>query len=222
MENIANLTEREIEVLRLRDEEGLSWNAIAERIGAGKGSVNSSYREAQKKLAHAANPPPPVPPKPKGWTAQSSEVADPDKAADLVVEALDPFKSIEQAALQCGYPPRTARKIIERLRARAQPFYDELKGFTDKETIALLEDRGRRALEHMDDFALSGASARDLAVIAGITIDKRQLLKGEPTKIMTIENIKNLDEVGKLLQAEMERRGMIIDVTPNEKPEAGT
>ena len=41
-----NLTEREIEVVRLRDEEGLSWNKIAERLGTTKGAVNSSYRAA--------------------------------------------------------------------------------------------------------------------------------------------------------------------------------
>ena len=35
---------REAEVARLRDEEGMSWNAIAKTLGTSRVSVNSSYR----------------------------------------------------------------------------------------------------------------------------------------------------------------------------------
>ncbi len=38
------LTEREAEVVRLRDDEGLSWNAIAKALGSSKSSVISTYR----------------------------------------------------------------------------------------------------------------------------------------------------------------------------------
>ncbi len=46
----ANLTEREIEVIRLRDEEKLTWAKIAERLGTSKGAANSSYRQAMMKF----------------------------------------------------------------------------------------------------------------------------------------------------------------------------
>ena len=51
-----NLTEREVEVIRLRDEEKLVWREIAERLGTSKGAVNSSYRTALMKIDRAANP----------------------------------------------------------------------------------------------------------------------------------------------------------------------
>lgn len=58
------------------------------------------------------------------------------------------------------------------------------------------------------------SSGKDLASIFGILIDKSQLLRGEPTQITRLEDVKKLDELGVMLQAEMKRRGKIIDITP--------
>lgn len=65
-----------------------------------------------------------------------------------------------------------------------------------------------------DDMGMASASMKEKVLALGILIDKRQLLRGEPTAIMRVQDIRKLDEVGKLLQAEMERRGMMVDVTP--------
>ena len=53
---MSELTGREVEVLRLKDEEKLSWAKIGERLGTTKSSVNSSYRAAKLKLDRVANP----------------------------------------------------------------------------------------------------------------------------------------------------------------------
>ena len=58
------------------------------------------------------------------------------------------------------------------------------------------------------------ASARDLAAISALMIDKRQLRRGEPTQVIKIQDIRKLDEMAKVLHEEMERRGMLVDVTP--------
>ena len=50
---MVKLTERETEVIRLRDEEGLSWRTIAKALGASKSSVYSSYRTAAAKKTRA-------------------------------------------------------------------------------------------------------------------------------------------------------------------------
>ena len=76
------------------------------------------------------------------------------------------------------------------------------------------EDRAHRCITYIDDFNMAGAGVRDLAVSAGVMIDKARLLKGEPTNIMRVQDIKELDELGKMLNAEMKRRGLLIDVTP--------
>ena len=58
------------------------------------------------------------------------------------------------------------------------------------------------------------ASVKDLAAVAGMMVDKRQLLRGEPTQVIKIQDVRKLDEMAKALHEEMERRGMLVDVTP--------
>ena len=198
----------------------MSWSQIAKRFGVTKGGPNSSYREAKAKIERAANPSPPQPVKrePKA-SASSTEVLKPDETAEFLDTALEPFVTIQKAAEQCGFPPSTAKRLMKRMATRYKPLRDAVSNVKDEELLLLLEDRAKRALEYADDFVMAGASLKDLMVSAGIAIDKARLLKGEPTQITTIKDIRKLDEVGKLLQAEMERRGMIIDVTPNgDKP----
>ena len=58
------------------------------------------------------------------------------------------------------------------------------------------------------------SSGKDLASIFGTLIDKSQLLRGEPTAITRLEDVKKLDELAVMLDKEMRRRGKVIDVTP--------
>lgn len=46
-----DLSPQQQEIVRLRDEEGLTWQAIADRIGYAKGNTHRSYKSAKKKLA---------------------------------------------------------------------------------------------------------------------------------------------------------------------------
>ena len=207
-----NLTEREVEVLRLKDEEGLSWTKIGERLATTKSSVNSSYRAAKLKLDRAANPE--AHRQAPNVNGNTVEVKRPDETAALLDTALEPFVHIQAAARACGFPPSTAKRLMQRMAARYQPLRDAIAPVKDEELILLLQDRALRCLQYADDFAMAGAPLKDLLVSAGIAIDKAQLLKGEPTQITRLEDIRKLDQVGKLLQAEMERRGLIVDVTP--------
>ena len=201
------LTERETEVVRLRDEEGLAWNEIAKLLGTSKGGANSSYRTAKAKRNR----------EPRAF-AQTCEVKSPERTAEALDLATDPFTSIRAAAKACGFPNRTLDMLIKRMATRYAPLDAEIRKAKKDEIETLLEDRGRRALEYLDDFALAQSSARDLAVIAGIAIDKTQLLAGEPTHIHKITDLPEIDRKLAEIHAEMERRGM-IDVTPKKEDE---
>ncbi len=61
---------------------------------------------------------------------------------------------------------------------------------------------------------IANASFRDLSSMLGMSIEKRQLLKGEPTAITRFQDIRKLDEVAEMLNSELKRRGKLIDVTP--------
>ena len=214
---MSDLTEREVEVLRLKDEEKFSWAKIGDLLGTTKSSVNSSYRAAKLKMDRAANPEiyRQAPKQKPNANKRSVEVTKPDETAALLDTALEPFVHIEAAAKACGFPSSTARRLVQRMAARYKPLRDAIQPVKDEELILLLQDRALRCLQYADDFAMAGASLKDLLIGAAISIDKAQLLKGEPTAITKFQDIRKLDEVGKLLHAEMERRGLIVDVTPD-------
>ena len=68
---------------------------------------------------------------------------------------------------------------------------------------------------------LAAAPLKDLMAAHKSGIEVRQLLRGEPTQIVKISDIRALDEQAKALHAEMERRGLLVDVTPTEVAEDG-
>lgn len=136
----------------------------------------------------------------------------PEKAAAAIDAATDPFTSIREVAKRAGLPNTTTQQLIKRLESRYRPLNDELKTLKHTELLAMIEDRLHRALTYLDDFVLAGSSARDLAVIAGVLFDKRQLLNSEPTAIHSYAEIKTMQQTAKLLVEELNRRGEIVEV----------
>ena len=142
---IPDLTEREAEIIRLRDE-GLSLAAVAERLGTSKGSVSSSERAAKLKMA--------TPDLLKQNEQTPGDVVD------------NPYAIVEEAARQCGIPRTTAQSLIKRLKAHETPSNGALRKMQDEQLIEVLEDRILHAFEYLDDVALSRASTQQLATTA--------------------------------------------------------
>lgn len=69
-------------------------------------------------------------------------------------------------------------------------------------------DIAYRAMAAITDDKLDAASPKDLAIIMGISLEKRQLLRGEPTAIIghTHEAAGNLDRLCEAIVSERERR----------------
>lgn len=152
------------------------------------------------------------------------------KEPDLV-EVLDltsePFSTLISAGQDCGLDPGQMSRLLSRVRAKYQPVLSELKTVKAGELVNLLEDRAYRALEYLDDFALAKSSAKDLAIVAGIMLEKRQLLKGEPTHILSTTERMSMSELVPLLVQEAEKRGLtllnegdMVDITPAEPERA--
>ena len=156
----------------------------------------------------------------------SSRIMDPivtdQQAVDLLAVDLDPLATLETKAAEAGIPQHAIKRLLERLKARYSDFNGELRRVTTGELVRLLEDRAWRALEYLDDFALADAKAVDLAKIAGIMLEKRQLLRGEPTTILSFEERKQLNELGPILLKQLTARGMMLEAhdptEPTERP----
>jgi hypothetical protein len=67
-----------------------------------------------------------------------------------------------------------------------------------------------RILRELDDIKIGGMTGQQLASAASTLLEKRALLRGEPTQIVRNENRGSLEKVGELLLAELARRGRKI------------
>ena len=93
----------------------------------------------------------------------------------------------------------------------------------DKLLSAKIEKVIWKALWQMEnDPALwSRANLKELSGVCGQMIEKLQLLRGEPTQIIKMQDIRTLDEQLVLVHEEMERRELLVDITPEKDDGAG-
>ena len=128
-------------------------------------------------------------------------------------EDLDRFKA---AGIACGYDANTMDRLAARCQGRPLSARGRVR-LDDVELLATIDDRLERVLDYLDDHALSKMDGRNLMVAAGILIDKRQILRGEPTAITQFQDFRKLDDYLKQAAEELRRRGDgpdVIDVTP--------
>ena len=130
------------------------------------------------------------------------------------------FKEFEAAGVKVGVDPRAMERLVARLQGRSLSAKGGRLKLSDQELLALIDDGLARAFQFLDDFALGQATARDVAVTVGVLIDKRRLLRGEPTAITKLQDMRKLDDLVEIFRKEAERRRKLVDVTP-EVAEAG-
>ena len=146
-----------------------------------------------------------------------------------------PFKEI---ARRLGKADANIRRHYERARKKVKPpppkvteaevllrrWHNERRGeaVTDKTLLGDIDVTLAKALYFLrhNEMAMAEAKVSDLVRTVNTLIEKRQLLKGEPTQITKLQDVRKLDEIAKALHAEMERRGLlsepVIDVTAEE------
>lgn len=137
----------------------------------------------------------------------------PEKAA-AIMDALsepDPYISIAESLRNAGLPDAVGSGVVRRLRVRYNGEISELRNLKSKELLDLLNKKIHLALTYMDDQVMASANFRDLAM--GITqmVEKHQLLKGEPTQIISDNERKKLHELLPALVAEAQRRGVTLE-----------
>lgn len=142
----------------------------------------------------------------------TTEELAPHELADLLEAGAEPHKALIAAAKQVGLDEKVTKRMLDRVKAEFQPVLSEMRAVKTTEILKMLEDRAFRALEYMDDYALAKSSAKDLAVIAGIMLEKRALLRGEPTQILSVEDRQSMKELLPALLQEAQKRGMFVDV----------
>jgi len=143
--------------------------------------------------------------------AATAQAADPFAALAAINSPVD---DVLQACRELGIKNDVAMGMINRLAARRTGYQSNIATLTTKGLISKIEEKIALVLNYLDEFAISGASPKDLAIIFGIMVEKRQLLLGEPTQILSTNERKHLNELIVPLMEEARARGMMIDLTP--------
>ena len=152
---------------------------------------------------------------------ETFEALDPGTVAQVMDLASEPLLNLKAAAEECGLSPSVAQRLVARVRSQYQPMMSEMKAFKTSDITKKIEDKAMRALDWLDDYKMAQASAKDLAIIVGILLEKRQLMRGEPTHIFSTTERMSLNELVPMMVKEANRRGMelshegeMVDVTP--------
>lgn len=187
--------------------EGKTRGQIAAELGISEPVVGKQISVIHKKLGV----------KPDPGSHKRVENAEPEKAAAAIVAMTDPYGKVLEACRQAGLPDSTAKQLIRRLEVKYHRVVTEVRNLQTKELSDLIGKKLHLMLGYLDDKVVSEASARDLAMGIAQLVEKRQLLRGEPTQIVSDHERKKLHELAPLLLEEVKRRGLTLEGTVTEK-----
>ena len=154
-----------------------------------------------------------------GVPGRPLEHTKPERAAavlDAITEP-DPYIGIKEAFLAAGLPQPVSHALIRRLRVKYNGAVVAVRNLKTAEILDLLGRRIHLGLEYLDDKVFAEASARDIMLGVAAMVEKRNLLRGEPTAIVSDPERRKLAELVPLLLAEARRRGVTVEGVVTEK-----
>lgn len=129
------------------------------------------------------------------------------------VEGMSVETDVLKMARESGMSKSMIEAIRRRVNARQGLQTASPSALTDRQLIQVIEQKIALALQYLDNFALAGASAKDLQSVIDGLISNAQLLKGKPTSITSVEDRRKMNELLPLLVEEAKRRGVTINGT---------
>ena len=94
--------------------------------------------------------------------------------------------------------------------------FNPSNNLTTEVILKTLDEKIALVFHYMDDDHFQEASLATLMKALTILVDKRQLLRGEPTTIVSTEDRRSLTKLMPLMIQEAERRGMAIPIIEGE------
>ncbi len=182
---------------------------LAKKLGCAASTVKTHLSRVKMGLEGSA----PIPPTSQG-EGKLLEIVDPEKHAEALSQLSAPYRNIEEVAKKVGISPTLARKLAKDLDGELQPLKRAVEDVRLEDLTKQFGTLTRDSIDAITPEKLRKAGAKDLAIIAGIGVQNWQLLRGQPTSRMEIDDRREANELVKLLMKEAARRGIEIDVTP--------
>lgn len=157
-----------------------------------------------------------------GWkkgheNSNVAEVKKPEVAAAAIEAAADPAAETQKAAIErvnaqlkaAGVPDRVSDALLRRLRVKYANAVTATRELRTNEILEMLGKKIDLAAFYLDDKVMAEASARDIMLGIGVLVEKRNLLRGEPTAIISDHERKKLHELLPALLEEGRRRAAL-------------
>lgn len=156
---------------------------------------------------------------------RGSEHRRPEVAAAAIEAASDPTSPTRKAAIErvnrelaaAGVPERVSAAVVRRMLVRYGGVVAAKRQITTAEILRTIDEELDLISTYIDDKVVAEANLRDLALAKAALIEKRALLRGEPTQIVSDHERKKLHELLPLMIEEARRRGLTIPGTVTEK-----
>lgn len=123
--------------------------------------------------------------------------------------------SIKKLAEKHGIAPMTARSIEQRLNSKYLPVAQKIKEYSVPNMIRGMDNLAVEIINSIDKETIEKATLNQRVVSAAILTDKSQLLKGQPTEILSVEDRRALPDLVQALTEEAARREMEVNITPD-------
>ena len=205
------LTERQKQLWSLK-QQGSSWDTIARELGMLPQSVGNMLTVIRKKLGLFVG-------KNAPRQGATMEVKNPMLAAAAIDAASDPVARSQAEAIEkvnkilkdAHVPGRVSEGLIRRMRVKYADVVTVKKQLAQSEEINMIGEQINLIGGYIDDSVCASANLRDLALAQSALIEKRQLLRGEPTQIISDAERRQLIELFPKVIAEGKRRGLLIE-----------
>src|SRR3990167_988763 len=139
-----------------------------------------------------------------------------EEQLEVIDLATEPFVNFAREGARLGIDRKILARMVKRFQSTLSPVIGKERTLKTGRLLEVLEDKIARTLDWLDDEVLAKATAKDLAITLGILLEKRALLRGEPTQILAIEERLALNQLIPELVREAKHRGMVIDLNVEE------
>jgi len=191
----------------------MPWEDLAAEMGVKNGrQVEKLYYKARKNLRAEAE-----------FVRQtdehrshhgSTESTRPELVAAIIDKITDPSPPpMAQVAREEGVPPELVMRLAKTLEKKYAKTKLVLREVKTHELLKVVESTAQHVLESITEEDIERANLRDKVASANVLIEKRQLLRGEPTQIYTSEDRRKLDDLVLTVVKEATRRGLSLDTT---------
>jgi predicted DNA-binding protein YlxM (UPF0122 family) len=147
-----------------------------------------------------------------------------DKLLVGVEEIVDPGEALfklMQIAQKTGVPKALLEGLSNRIMKGITEVDQLPPDYKDDELHAELRKKVTLVLAHIDEATVGGAKLTELSSMLKTLQEQTQLLEGRPTAILAVEDKQGMSQIAEMLQAEMARRGKIINGTCEPSSEDG-